>query len=323
MNGLACALSALLAWQGATPAATAATGPECDLLDNRCKADLFERKAARAATPAQRAVYLHVAYRSHFAVFEKTGDIRELCAARRLFDASLAVEGQPAGQLAEFERRRGELESNEREHRAHCGSTAKRRARIPALLASRPAPQEPPGAAIPIGVGLLHAPRSVEEPAVDLMPVSSGRPSATSVRPTLETTTVSSNEQRPAPLPSPKPGPGRPLVIAGSVVLGFGVSLAGVAGWAGGTALAAHREGVKLHAAVDGRPDNAAVTRDAGLERQYLTLRPVAIGTAVAGGVAVLAGAVMVAIGVRRLAWTPSGVAVLPAPGGLFIHARF
>ena len=105
----------------------AATTSDCPLTDNQCKARLYERRAAAAPTPAQRALYLHSAHRSYLFLFEKTGDVRDLCEARRTFDASLAVDGQPKEQRAKFEAERDELAAREHQQHARCRSVAKRR----------------------------------------------------------------------------------------------------------------------------------------------------------------------------------------------------
>jgi hypothetical protein len=81
-----CILVAVLAQ--AEPAA------ECQRDDNACKARRHERRAEAATTPEDRAYYLHLAHRSYLFSFDRSRDTADLCAARRNFDASLAVEGQ-------------------------------------------------------------------------------------------------------------------------------------------------------------------------------------------------------------------------------------
>ena len=96
MSATACTLAAVLVFEAA--AASPAT-EECPLTDNRCKAGQYERRAATAPTPAQRALYLYGAYRSYMLLFENTADRADLCAARRTLDASLTVAGQPPDQI--------------------------------------------------------------------------------------------------------------------------------------------------------------------------------------------------------------------------------
>lgn len=321
MNVIACFLAALLALQGPTAATSGA--PSCDVTDNRCKAERFQRQAAQASSPSQRALYFHAAYRSYMGLFKETGEVRDLCEARRTFEQSLAVEGLSETQRASFEEGRAELESRERKISARCGSSAKRRARAAApVVAEKPAPTASPRATASIDVKPAEA-ALLQDERTDLLPVSAGRkasprlPAGAAARPADEPLSVS-----PANTPAP-PRSGRPLVIAGGVTLGIGLSLAGVAGYAGGRALEAHRAGVELHEAVQGPPDDADRAKDAALEREYRTMGPVAIGTAVAGGVAVIVGAVLVGVGGRRLARVASSTAFVPVPGGLAFHARF
>jgi hypothetical protein len=135
MKTIACLLAASLA--GESPAPTqVASETECVATDNRCQAKRFEQKASRAETPKMRALYLHAAHVAHLAVFDETGDVAALCAARRTFDKSLAIEGQPEGQRTAFEDARGKLESREKQRGARCGS-ARRSAKTqaPALAA--------------------------------------------------------------------------------------------------------------------------------------------------------------------------------------------
>jgi hypothetical protein len=117
--------------------------------------------------------------------------------------------------------------------------------------------------------------------------------------------------------------PGRPLLIAGSVALALGVTLGAVALYSRHQALATYQEGLDLREQVPGAPDAETLARDADLETDYGRMGQVATGTAIGGGVALLAGAVMVAIGGRRLARRGSQTAWAPRSGGLAFHVRF
>jgi hypothetical protein len=159
MSATACTLAAVLMFEAAaSPPAT----EECPLTDNRCKAGLYERRAATAPTPAQRALYLYGAYRSYLLLFEKTGDLRDLCAARRALDASLAVAGQPPGQRAlSRDHAGGPRVPRASERRTIAGASPSARAsrrptrpsspvvppRTPPARAEPPADLEPPGGA--------------------------------------------------------------------------------------------------------------------------------------------------------------------------------
>ena len=115
MSATACTLAAVLMFEAA---ASPPVTEECPLTDNRCKAGLYERRASTAPNAAQRAQYLYAAYRSYLFLFEKTGAPRDLCAARRSLDASLAVADQPQALRAVSETMRQDLEARERRKRS-------------------------------------------------------------------------------------------------------------------------------------------------------------------------------------------------------------
>ena len=81
-------LAAFLVLNGVEP--TAATA-DCLPDDNGCKAKRSELRAASAQTPDQRATYLRSAHLSYLSLFDETGDVHDLCSARKAFDANLAV----------------------------------------------------------------------------------------------------------------------------------------------------------------------------------------------------------------------------------------
>ena len=325
------ALTLLLTLQEAAPADTAARS-SCELTDNACKAKLFIQKSTKAP-PAQRALYLFTAHRSYLALFAKTGQVRDLCAAREALDRSLAVPGQSAGQLASFEASRAELEALEKQYNARCGakhrkapaSTAVAKNRAPAAASpDRPGSSEGPIAAT------TTRPTSALEPAAPegLLAV----PTAPLRRPVPD---LRPEEPALAALPRPvravqpegpyKPGrtstPGRPMIIAGGTTLGLGFILAGVAGYAGSRVAEASRASFDLYDQNQGQGDAEALAEQTQLRNTFHRWVPVTIGTTIAGSAAVIVGAVLVRIGVRRM--QPSRTAVVPVPGGLAIHARF
>jgi hypothetical protein len=315
MSMIACFLAVLLAVEGPAPATTSDES-SCDVADNRCKAKGFERQAALASSASQRALYLQAAYRSYMGLYKETDEARVLCEARRAFEKSLAVKGLPASQRTSFEAGRVELESRERQVNARCSSSAKR--------ARAPMPQraEDPAPLMAVSAAKPETPGRTSDGPLDLLPVSSGNRRSPRPKAALAVRPEELSRPSPAPVAAP-PRHGRPLVIAGSVTLGLGLSLAGVAGYAGGRALEAHREGVELHKQVQGPPDEAARSADAALEREYRRMGSLALGTAVAGGAAVIVGTALVAEGGRRLARTASSTALVPFPGGLAFRARF
>ena len=115
--------------------------------------------------------------------------------------------------------------------------------------------------------------------------------------------------------------PGRPMIIAGGTTLGLGLVLTGVAGYAGSRVAEASRASFDLYDQNQGQGDAEALAEQTQLRNTFHRWDPVTIGTTIAGSAAVIVGAVLVRIGVRRM--QPSRTAVVPVPGGLAIHARF
>lgn len=326
MTPTACALAALLVFDAA---AAPGAAEECPLTDNGCKARLYERKAARAATPAERALYLHSAHRSYLFLFEKTGDVRDLCAARRTFDASLAVEGQPDAQREQFRAKRDDLVAREREHHARCRSTATRRARppspSPATRPPAPDPGEPTDAKVATsstppssprtgGLRLLDdpppPPATTPAPSDALMPVKAGRVQRGRAR---DPSRARDSDAR----------PGRALVIAGGATLGVGVALTAAAGLMGHRIVEMRQKVFALDAMIDGyaTPDQKA--EGDALKLRHDAMRPPTAALAVASGTVVIVAAVLLGVGARRMTRVASRAALMPAPGGLVFRARF
>jgi hypothetical protein len=340
MSATACILAVLLAFEAATPAATSA---ECPLTDNQCKARLYERRAAAAATPGQRALYLHSAYRSYLFLFDKTGDVRDLCAARRSFDASLAVDDQPEPQRAKFEAGRDELTARERQSNASCGSVARRRARKPdPPLVARGLDPAPQPRTKPVAGPVEPAPRDTSTPAlaaVDrLMTAELRSPSETDLPPLLTPPPRSDDALMPVKagrvklmpaVDSSRPGragvphPGRGLVIAGGATLGVGVVLTALLGSRGSRMSATRRELVALDDRIDAYASPEQDAKDEALRREFHAMQPTVITLAVASGATLIIAAILASVGGRRMARAASRTALAPAPGGLVFHGRF
>ena len=138
-------LAAFLLLGDAAPSVATA---DCPLDDNGCKARRSELRAASAQTPDQRATYLRSAHRSYLFLFDKTGDVLDLCSARRSFDASMAVKDQSADERARTRVLRDDLVARERKAGASCkGATKPRRAsrsEAPPVVASVAESKAPP-----------------------------------------------------------------------------------------------------------------------------------------------------------------------------------
>jgi hypothetical protein len=323
MSVLIGSLYLLLTAQDVQPAASPAPlRTPCELTDNACKAEEFVEKSQRAA-PALRATYLFGAHRSYLAAFAKTREPRHLCAARKSLDRSLAVPGQSAKQLAGFQAARPELEALEQKHAIRCDTKRRARPEVPAVaqnVAATPTqvPAEAPAVAPqPEPEGLLAVPVVASSDRVirrvsNLQPVDVTRPVDT--------------EQSPGPIVAPRryaAKPGRPLIIAGGTTLGLGLALVGVAGYAGSRVADSSQAAFDLYEQSDGLGDADSLAAQASLRREFDRWLPVTVGTAIAGTTAVIVGAVLVRVGVRRMKQDPSRAALVPVPGGLAIRARF
>lgn len=323
--------AAFLVLGGVEPTAAKA---DCLPDDNRCKARRSEQRAASAPTPDQRATYLRSAHRSYLFLFDKTGDVRDLCAARRAFDASLAIKDQSADERARTQVLRDDLVARERQAGAACKGVAKQRraskSDTPPVVASvldRTTPpvdspartdvtSEPP----PL---LTHAPTSEPAPS-NPPPPSSSRPDDEMFMPIPSRGTP----PRPhAPLPDQglaSPRPGRGLLIAGGVTLGAGVVLTVAAGYLGRRSTETRQQYFAIVDMVGGGFGTEEQDAAAGaLFRDYNAMRTQALALGVAGGATIVLAAVLTGLGGRRMARAASRTALVPVPGGLALHARF
>lgn len=333
MSLMSWSLAGLLAVESAASPAGGAT--KCELTDNRCKAELFVRRAKEAKNDEQRALYLNVAHRSYLALFDKTGEARHLCAARRLFDRSVAIKDQSAAQRASFEKLRGDLTTREGEANVRCERPAKQpRAAAPLLVAKRGVPTEPGSAGNASVEASPVSAVSAEPPTSSAAPVE---PSAGALRAGGSIAPVKlgsdrlredellpvSRRQSPPGKKASSPRAGRELVVGGGVTLGLGLVLVGVATYTGASMLEVQRQARELRDRVDGHATDGQLAQDAALRREYERLGPPTLALALAGGAATVVGAVMLAVGARRMARRPSQTAVIPVPGGVAFRARF
>lgn len=316
-------LAVLLALETSTPAVVAV---DCQVTDKRCKAQRSERRAATAPLAEQRALYLLSAYRSYAFLFDEAGDVRDLCAARRVLDASLAVEGQSTAQRASAEAAQVELVAREGKSGARCGRLSRSR------RVQKPAP--PP----PLAMKATDPPASSGDGATV---AGDPAPALLTDEPTTTTTSVALDSHARAqpdpavalmPIPTrgmpavPRdqaPRPGRRLVIAGGITLGVGVALTATAGYMGRRMTAKRQAYFDLHDTVDGVATLDQEAMGDHLLREYRAMWPQTLALAVAGGTTIVVAAVLAGVGGRRLAHTATRAALIPIPGGLALHARF
>lgn len=304
------ALVALLGFQEPTPATT--HGPSCALEDHRCKASLYLQRARKAATPKERALHLFAAHRTFLALFDQAGKAVDLCAARRAFEQSIEVEGQPDTQRASFEALREELAARERQRGVRCGPS-----RVP-----KTAPPMVAEAASAGPAATTRAPSADEVSATE----SAGPPRTSPLlEPTQEQLTpVVATSRAPAMTrPATAPRPGRGLVIAGGTTLGVGLALSSVAGYMGGRLLGTWRDAQDLHEEAGRYGTAEQIARDVALAHEYQRLRGPTLAMALVGGSTVVLGAVLVGVGAKRLARIASRTALVPTLGGLVFRARF
>jgi hypothetical protein len=254
--------------------------------------DLFLERAADSSV--HRPDALHGAHDSLIALHGATGEGEHLCRALALTRELLAN-----GPFADTEERAAwtEIEARDVDRieraRVTCATTMDTTpAETPVAessTGSQAAPIQPP------------APQAGEPDVDALLPVT-GRP------PAARSTTLRR---------------GRELLIAGGVTLGVGLGLATAASVLGGRMLDIWREADALYEANGPIGPGAVADQSAALARDYHRLQAPMLTTAVIGGSALVVGAVLTGIGAKRLARATSRAALMPAPGGLVLRARF
>lgn len=322
MSPIACSLAALLALEAAP-----ASPSECPLTDNRCKAERFVQRAATAASSAVRAKYLEAAHGSFLASYDTSGEVRDLCAARRTFDQTLAALGAEAAtkRLAPLQEA---LEKREQARRPRCAAGSGKAPKAPALSRATP----PADASPPATPEALPPTPSSPEQRDELMPVSTAPRALAVASPPSEPQGM--RQAGPPAAMRDAPGPAGPtpnnparadrrLVIAGSVTLGLGLSLVGIAGYAGSQRIEARRASLELLAEAQGHATAEQTAQDLAFRDRYRTMGHLALGTSLAGGAAILVGTTLAVVGGRRFARLARRLALGPRPGGLEIHARF
>ena len=324
----------LVLGDAAPPRAT----PDCDPTDHGCKARRSEQRAASAVQPDDRATYLRSAHLSYISLFDKTGDVHDLCSARRVYNASLAVKDQTADERARTRKLRGDLVAREQKAASPCKGAAKQqRVSRPEALpvaASATSPQRPPdvsppGAADPTSEPppLLTSNRTPEPPPATEPSRSAVHPPPSSANESRPDETLMripiANRRTPTRPQTDGPRPGRGLVIAGGVMLGAGVALTAGAGHMGRRMNETRQEYFTIVDSINGfgTPDQDA--KAGGLLGDYKATRTQALALAVAGGTTIVVAAVLAGVGGRRLARAASRTALVPVPGGLALFTRF
>lgn len=321
MNPIACTLTATLALQGPAPA-------PCPIADNACKGPYFERRAADTEDPKRRALYLHAAHRSYLSLFDETGKVEHLCAARRLYDRSVAVKEQPERQRASFVALLSDLTKREKQHGARCGEKSSQKSKEAPLVAKAPPLMKAADPAVPRPVDA-----SAPDTTANATPAEVGAP-AERERPPARVALLeesSTSPEAPAdlllpvrrPPPPARPRNGRPLVIAGSVTLLGGAALATAAGVTGGRLLTAYRGLWGLNASAYGSADADQLAEDSALRSDFRRLVPQVVTLALTGGSMLVVGAVLAGVGGRRMARSKSGTTLSVVPGGLVLRAQF
>jgi hypothetical protein len=319
-------LAALFMLGGATPT-------DCDPTDHGCKARRSEQKAASATLPDDRATYLRSAHLSYISLFDETGDVRDLCTARRVFDASLGVKGQSADERARTRKLRGELVAREQKLAIPCRVPKHQRAsrtEVPPVAASATTPKTPVTSSPPDAEPTSDPPTLLTSASTAETPPVPAR-SSTTVRPSLASETTRPEEalmpipdRRTPTRPQPDgPRPGRGLVIAGGVLLVGGVALTAGAGHLGRRMNETRQEYFTLVDSINGFGTPEQDAKAGSLLGDYKGMRTQAMTLAVVGGTTIVVAAVLAGVGGRRMARAASRTALVPVPGGLALFARF
>jgi hypothetical protein len=235
-----CALAIVL--MSAAPSAPASTS-ECDLTDNRCKAKHYENRAATAPTPEERATYLYNASKSNLFLFKKTGDMADLCEARRTIDASLAVPHQPQAMRALSRTMRATLVSLERQHDTRCKPVTRQQhtKHTDAPRVTRVQAPKPP-VVVAKSASSTDAPQSALSKDTTAAQVASDTSPASSVETRDPPVLLPVVARRPRPTSSPQDRLTSPRPRA-RVGVGVGLVTVGVGLLAGATAALVGRQG--------------------------------------------------------------------------------
>ncbi|WP_143140803.1 hypothetical protein [Nannocystis exedens] len=295
-------------------------------------------------------MYLFAAHRAYLAVFDEVGEASLVCKARRAYDESVAIADQPDEQRASFVAKLEDLTSRERKAGVRCGNFLRNRspgergrvAKKPASAATSKSPDEPstldvaasrsPGepspdaAANTTGEAAMVVTKASSEPApVHAVAAEQATPGTLNSKPSAGPSEgdLLAVTRRPASETTSVPRPGRGLVIGGSVTLGLGLVLAGVASYTGSRLVETRRAAEVLHASFDGYATEEQLAEDAALRHDYRRLGPPTLALALVGGTSVVVGAVLLGVGARRMARTASRTAIVPVPGGVAFRARF
>ena len=332
MTVTACTLAALLIFE----AASAPAKDACELTDDRCKAALYERRAVTAAAADHRAQYLFNAHNLYVRLFDKTGNPRDLCSARRAIEASLAIDDQPETLRSASEALRTQLLARAKQQRARCASKTKRRvapvaapllARSPVTKpAQEPSPEtsepDPPNTAAatePTTTSHDSTPTTVPAPPHKLT-LLADPDTASSTQPADGAPLPVAAPQVDVP-PASTLRPGRGLVIAGGVTFGVGAALAVGAGLVSRRMSDTRQEIIALHERFDRYATDDQVARDAELRGDYQAQQQQRLALALGSGATIVVAMILAGVGGRRLARAASRTAFITA--GLVFRLRF
>lgn len=332
------ALHLILVMSMATPAPPDPSA--CAANDLRCTGHANAEAARLAETSEQRVNHLYRAHRAYLALANKGPEpqrVQDLCRAHELIQQAreLPPTAIDARVVDSDQKTQARLAAEGVECRG--GKRVRRGAPRRVALAAAPAPVQdtkPPRATDPADPPPLSPAQSEAasaEATRATTPTDETSPVATRAA-TTPTDEVSPAAPRTDPTPrlmsaQPRqeqaPPSGRRLLVAGSVTLGAGLALSIGAGVMGSRLLGKWREGQALLDGTDPYATLDEFVREGDIRDEYQQLRPPTLALAFASGAALVVGAVLVAVGARRLGRVTSRAAVLPMPGGLAFRARF
>jgi len=302
----------------------------CGASDLRCTGQANLDAARLATSTQQKAKHLYRAHRAYLALADSGAmpqRVQDLCRAQQLLKQARKLSATDLhARLATSE---AETDAKFKATGIECQQRKRSDRPAPARVAATTSPDpEPP----PL---LRAAPSTATEKIavgpVELLTTPSNAPLAAPPAPPIAAENnlmpvIARDPSSATPLrdrPQLRPHQDRRLMIAGGATLGVGLALAATAGYLGGRLLATRRDAQALHQHTEGFGTSEQVATDQALTREYERLAPATLTLALAGGVSVIVGAVLIGVGGHRLARAASRTAVLPLPGGLAFHARF
>jgi len=305
----------------------------------RCEAEQLREQAHASISAAHRVKLSIAAHRLRLSVFEETGELDDLCAARSDLELCLAEEEVPEslrkvvldtyrGFLAEYEARL-ESCSAPKPATAKSGSGEPGSGEAAGAGSAEAGSAEPEsGSAESAEVGSGEA-RSAELKSAEAKSAEAKSAEAKSAEPESSAPPLL-ERQGAGPLrlaeqsPTSQAPTDRGLWIAGATLVSLGGGLVGAGAYGITGMVTARRAGYALvDDASDGPASAEQLARDRELREEYLASSRLALSAGITGGAAVILGAALLGVSRRHRTRRGRSLAVLPASRGVVLFARF